>query len=251
MHFLESRPLVVPQVEARSIAVLVSDSKGIRLEQIREDTSLPLIFLYKKGATTKDLVDLLIQEFPRLTKGHKPVTVYFWGGTCDITEKQGKYINIRGKVTDTVSSVVKELHRAKDFILGNNCRIKFIGIPIYLVSLYNDIKGHRNPTVFLDSDKEVEVQVDLLNTHIEQINQGLGRNTLKFNADLRDCRRGKKRYFFELLSDGLHPGHLLSQKWLRRLELDIIRECYTPCDALEVDEQEFLSFQHGEQGRKH
>ena len=109
-------------------------------------------------------------------------------------------------------------------MLSHNCRIKFIGVPIYLVSLYNDVK----PTVFLDSDKEVELQVDLLNKHIEEINTQLGRNTLKFNADLRDTRRGKKRHYFELLPDGVHLSHLLAQKWLRRLELDIVRECYLP-----------------------
>lgn len=92
----------------------------------------------------------------------------------------------------------------------------------------------------------MESQVDLLNQHIEQINLQLGRNTLKFNADLRDTRRGKKRYFFELLPDGLHPGCFLAQRWLQRLELDIVRECFPPKDTVEVDEQEFLAFQQNE-----
>lgn len=33
-------------------------------------------------------------------------------------------------------------------------------------------------------------------------------------------------FFFEFLPDGLHPGFLLAQKWFRRLELDIVRDCY-------------------------
>lgn len=247
MHFLETRPLVVPPEEVRSVPVLFSDSKGARLQQVQENKSSPLVFVCKRGASTKELVDLLIQKLPILLQEHKKsVTVYFWGGTCDITKKQGKYINIRGKSTDILPAVVQELHRAKDFVLRHNCRIKFVGVPIYLISLYNDIKGHQNPTVFLNSDSEVESQVDLLNKHIEQINIQLGRNTLKFNADLRDTRRGKKRYFFELLPDGLHPSLLLAQKWLRRLELDIVRECFTPIDTLEVDDQEFLAFEQNE-----
>lgn len=72
-----------------------------------------------------------------------------------ITKKQGKYIQIRGKATDVIPAILEKLHRAKDFVLSQNCRIKFIGVPIYLVALYNDVKGHRNPTVFLDADKEV------------------------------------------------------------------------------------------------
>lgn len=127
------------------------------------------------------------------------------------------------------------------FIPSQNCRIKFLVVPVYPVSLYNDIKGQKNPTLFLDSETEVESQANFLNQHIEQINLQLGRNTLKFNADLRDIRRGKKRYFFELLPDRLHPGCLLAQKWLQRLELDIVKECYPPKDTVEVDEQEFLA----------
>lgn len=131
-----------------------------------------------------------MQKLPLLLQEYKKVlTVYFWAGTCDITQKQGKYIQIRGKTTDVIQAIVEELHRAKDFVLSQNCRIKFIGVPVYLVSLYNDVKGHRNPTVFLDSNTEMESQVDLLNQHIEHTNLQLGRNTLKFNADLRDTRR--------------------------------------------------------------
>lgn len=47
--------------------------------------------------------------------------------------------------------------------------------------------------------------------------------------------------FFELLPDRLHPGCLLAQKWLQRLERDIVKECYPPKDTVEVDEQEFLA----------
>lgn len=193
MRFLESRPILIPQEDALSIPVLLSDSKGVRLEQDHEN-HLPLVFLCKSGASTKELVDLLLQKLPLLLQEYKKaITVYFWGGTCDITKKQGKYIQIRGKATDVIPAIVEELHRAKDFVLSQNCRTKFLGVPVSLVSLYNGIKGHRNPTVFLDADTELESLVDLLNQHIEQINLQLGRNTLKFIVDLRDTRRGKKR----------------------------------------------------------
>lgn len=80
----------------------------------------------------------------------------------------------------------------------------------------------------------MESPVDLVNEHIELINLQLGKNTLKFNADLRDSRREKKRYFFELLPGGLHPGYFLARKRLRRLELDVVRECYPPKDTVKL-----------------
>lgn len=85
VRFLESRPTVIPQEEARRIPVVLSDSKGARLEQAQENNS-PLVFLCKRGASTKELVDLLLQKLPLLLQEYKKViTVYFWGGTCDIT----------------------------------------------------------------------------------------------------------------------------------------------------------------------
>ena len=85
-----------------------------------------------------------------------------------LLKKQGKLIDVRGKLGDIIPAVIRNLKRAKDFVLSHYCRIKFIRVPIYLVSLYNDVKGHLNPLVFHYSDKEVEFQVDLLNKHIEE-----------------------------------------------------------------------------------
>ena len=156
--------------------------------------------LCKRGGSSKELVELLEHKLPVLLQEYKtPFTVYFLGGTCDITKKQGKFIDIRGRSRDIIPAVIRNLHRAKNFVLSHNYRVKFIGVPIYLVSVYNDVKGHLNTTVFLNSDKEVEFQVDVLNKHIEEINTQLGscRNTLKFNADLRDTIvEGKRGIIF-------------------------------------------------------
>ena len=225
----------------------MSDSKAARLEAVRRDSATPLIFLYKKGARTKHLVELLKSELPRIiSEHHKTAVVYFWSGTCDITKKNKRYIELRKAGDKIPRSIYKHFVRAKDFVLSLGCRIKFIGVPIYLVTLYNDIKGHINPVKFLDQDEEVEKQVNIVNNYIVSLNQELSRYTLKFNADLRDNRHKSKKYFFELLEDGLHPGELLSRKWLRRLELDIVSECYRIADTIEIDQQEYLAFENEE-----
>lgn len=89
--FLESRPILIPQEDARSIPVLLSDSKGVRLERLHENY-LPLFFLCKSGASTKELVDLLLQKLPLLVQAYKKViTVYFWGSTCDQTPREEQH----------------------------------------------------------------------------------------------------------------------------------------------------------------
>ena len=109
--------------------------------------------------------NLLLFTTNNKTIEHNPITVYFWDGTCNITKKQCKCIDIRGKSGDIIPVVIRNLHRASDFVFNRYCKIKFIGVLFYFVSLYYDFKGHLNPTICLDSDKEVEFQVDLLNKH--------------------------------------------------------------------------------------
>ena len=94
--------------------------------------------------------------------------------------------------------------------------------------------------------------MDLLNQEIESLNQSIGVYTLKFNADLRDARHHIKDYYFELLEDGLHPDTLLSQKWLRRLQIDVVKECFTVAaeDILDiyVNPSELFEFEQTENG---
>lgn len=79
MRFLESRPILIPHEDARSIPVLLSDSKGVRLEQLHEN-HLPLVFLCKSGASTKELVDVLLQKLPLLLQEYKKaITKLFLG----------------------------------------------------------------------------------------------------------------------------------------------------------------------------
>lgn len=70
-------PILIPQEDARSIPVLLFDSKGVTLEQLHENHS-PLVFLCKSGDSTKELVDLLFQTLPLLLQEYKKaITVYF------------------------------------------------------------------------------------------------------------------------------------------------------------------------------
>ena len=93
----------------------------------RKEIPTTCLFM-QKGDSSKELVELLEHKLPLFLQDYKnPITVYFWGGTCDITKKQGKYIDIRGKSGDIILTVIRNLHRAKDFVLSHNCRIKELG----------------------------------------------------------------------------------------------------------------------------
>ena len=157
----------------------------------------------------------------------KPVIVYFWSGTCDLSVKRGKYINYNPN-HNIVNDIITYYQEACEFVSQfEGCKIKFIGQPIYLISLYNDVQGHMRPTDILEADEIIEQRVDLLNQEIESLNQSIGVYTIEFNADLRDAMHHITYYYFELLEGGLNPDTLLSQKWLRRLQIDVVKECFT------------------------
>lgn len=52
-----------------------------------------------------------------------------------------------------------------------------------------------------------------------------------------------QKYLKENPLDGLHSKRLLAQKWLRRLQFDIIKECWVNNEAfaIHVDPQELQS----------
>lgn len=246
--FLSRNPLSLPNKNNIFVPVLLSDSKAARLAELPQELSIE--FLYKRGASTSDCFKLLQRKFCELqSRYNKPLFVYVWCGTCDITKKTaGRYIDI-SDCSNFPSGLLHLFGQIKTFVLTRGGRIKFIGVPCYSVSLYNLHKGHPAPNSFTASDIEVVNRVAAINRGIAVLNNALGKTTLKFNADLVKSRakKGKPRnsYNFSLLSDGLHPGQLLSRKWLRKLSLDIIKECYPsehPANTIAIDQQEYLAF---------
>ncbi|MES9881507.1 MAG: hypothetical protein ABW185_11560 [Sedimenticola sp.] len=245
--YLDKHPLVVPTSENTHIAILLSDSKAARLQAVDTGQEFPLEYLYQKGKNTESLVKLLDKNLKIITEKHgKPPVVYVWAGTCDITTKTTHpYINIKQIGDVSPAEVIRQYEKAKTRTLSSGGKIKFIGLPIYSVSEYNRVKGHPEWAQFVGSDREVERQIEYLNEKIVELNADVARHTLKFNADLRDLRhKNKPTYYYDLLEDGLHPGKLLSEKWLRKLKIDITRECYAqPGDAITVDPQEYVQFE--------
>ena len=242
--YLERHKLNVPEKERKYISVLLSDSKGNRLQQA-DNKDIDIEYLCFPGATTGDAFQQLKQKISQLiVKHNKPALVYVWLGTCDITYKVKGKIEIRHWNSEC-EHIIEKYKNIRDFLVKEGCRVKFIGLPVYSVTKYNQFRGGRSENQGAQ-DSEVIRQITKLNQSILEINSELGRNTLKFNCDLViSRRRGKISYNYSLLQDGLHPGYLLSQKWLRKLQLDIVGEVFE-CDnstEFSVDPQELLEFQ--------
>ncbi|MES9881976.1 MAG: hypothetical protein ABW185_13950 [Sedimenticola sp.] len=211
--------------------------------------NFPIEYLYRKGATTSECLELLQSKLPEIEeKYQKPALVYVWTGTCDITRKsksnRGKVV-VRSSGDKTINSVIQKYREILTFVLKRGGRVKFVGVPTYSVTLYNRHRNPRNTSSEAEADIEVDRQVRLLNSKIEELNKEIGRNTLKLNADLIKSRNHRNTVSFHLLEDGLHPGVTLARKWLRRIQLDIVREAFTSTsneDQIVIDPQEIAAF---------
>lgn len=247
-NFLVRRPLQFPSREQSFLPVLLSDSKGKRLQGLPDNAKLPIQYLCQSGATTSDCYKLLQNSLPHLEVKHgKPVFVYVWTGTCDITKRvSGGKIQVRSYQNTQVDRIVQIYSQIVQLVLKRGGRVKFIGIPSYSVTKYNQYKSGTLSTSE-DQDQEVLRQVSLLNQHICRLNDSLGVVTLKFNADLVKSHKNKNTINFNLLLDGLHQTELLGKKWLRKLQLDTTKTCYyTDVDSVSIDPQELLGFELNE-----
>lgn len=245
-NYLRENPLDIPQQASDRFAVLLSDSQGIKLENVNTGRTLPLKFLCHKGWQSETAVDNAIRELDALIEAEKkPVVLYIWLGTCDITKRisySKGFIDKRYEgIGEATEKILVQYTRIKEFIFQKQGTIKFICVPPYSVSAYNKDRRHKHPEKFFDSDNFVKQEVQLLNRKIEELNTSLGRNTLKFQTDIIKTRSGNRQSInYHLLRDGLHPKRILAKKWLRRLQLDVCKECWLDKEtfSVHVDPQE-------------
>lgn len=255
VQYLDKNPLIIPDRDSDKFALLLSDSQGKCLQKLHSNSKLPVQFLCTPGARTQSAFEKAKAELERiLSDQNKPVVVYVWLGTCDITEKishRKGWIDVRYATEgEATRKIIKQYHKLQEFVFSKQGTVKFITIPTYSSVLYNKNKNHKQPDKFERSDKKISSEVNKLNEQIIELNNSLGRNTLQFHRDIIKNRPNKNKnkpsretVNWHLLKDGLHPNKVLARKWLRRLELDIVSECWSDPDfvSLRVDPQEAQS----------
>lgn len=88
--------------------ILVSDSKGFTIRNNYKG-QFPVELWCHAGAKTKFLVDQIEIQIEPALRYHKNIVFYLWSGTCDITQKAGKFISLKCSNSDqVVDNLVKE-----------------------------------------------------------------------------------------------------------------------------------------------
>ena len=231
-------------------AILVSDSKGycLRNNYPRPNSPFDFELWCETSADCKTLVDIIEARIQKGIRRHRKIVIYFWGGTCDITEKVDDLLKLREKVDDTaLSNILEQLHRAINIVEQHKgAEIKFIGIPTISIIAWNKRKGQIDTDSLLDQENQVARQVELLNREIVTLNNSLNQNSILLNKALDRSRKksgqpARHSLKLSLLKDGVHPGRFLSLHWTRILIKDTFYKCYreTPKqqieDVLQID----------------
>ena len=234
--------------------ILLSDSKGYTLERHCPHKEFPQFVLWcKRGARSKDLVDIASRKIGPALRRFRHITIYVWIGTCDITERTDDNppkIKLRYETeSDCLSEISTQYKRLIDIVNSyEGAVLKFVELPMICTQAYNKSQGNAES---LSVDKKISGWVRSINLYIRELNRDLNQNTLHFSADCVRNRKGsdlQPRYSVKasVLEDGVHPTQLTSLLWVKKLLIDAKKHCYgaDPSDELELmvpaDELELL-----------
>ena len=198
---------------------IFGDSKVGYLKRESGTSLQQLQFIYRGGATSSDnsLKRIL---FSKIKHVRQP-TVLVWFGTCELTVKTGKYINIVDEVQTKIEQIIESYKKLKLEVatINRQSRVLFIECPYISAQQWNHYKGDIDESRYQEVDYELEQAVNSLNDKINEINQSA---TPRLSQDLiastkKKDQRTKYKVNYKLLVDGVHPSGVLSKLWIRKL----------------------------------
>ena len=168
--------------------VILTDSKGRYLRKVpdkRDQTERKIQWLGRSGFNLTNAVDLLSSKKIRsLLRFHNCVHLYIWIGTCDLTSKGRKFIDLRKPTKKTLQVLCRNLDIIKSRCLAHGVQLTFIQIPYYSIQHWNERKGHDNPSIYKENDKRLTQLVNKANDHINCLNNEIYSYSPKLNQDL-------------------------------------------------------------------
>jgi len=214
--------------------VILIDSKARYLEQEVISTSeKKLQWWYAGSATANDQLRYLKDNLEIKLHRHPRILLYIWVGTCNLTRKNGDFIELKPRDNLAVHELTKTIYAfVSDF---PTVKLSFLELPYYSIFHWNAYKKHPTPGEFKNDDFLLMDQIGQINSFIRETNILLRKYSPKFNCDLQNCRKdrfehveGDSRYtlkFYNFFLDGIHPCPALARLWLLRICELAQRDC--------------------------
>ena len=213
---------------------LLTDSKGKYLldhiQKIEKIAHVSILHDCQSGRRLFHGFNWLQQNRDLLRKFETSIILAIWLGTCDLTCKRGKSLALRHSTDeDCYDYVRRQIERYLQFFAWYpQLRVVFLTIPPYSIVRW-DKSRHIPVTDQTKSDDLVLYhRICLINDFIIQCNDRRGVQSPVFKLDLLNDRKraGKevrKSITFRQYLDGVNPGELLAEVWLKRIvEMTVI-----------------------------
>ena len=137
--------------------VILSESKGKYLQRVltrTDPTEQKIKFLGRSGFTSSNTVKFLtVKKLKSIVKFNNCVHIYVWVGTCDLTAKGKRFIDLRKPTKKTLHVLCSNLELIKNRCISCGIKVTFLQIPYYSIQFWNRNKGHENPDIFSENDK--------------------------------------------------------------------------------------------------
>lgn len=237
--YIKSHPVIRPLNRKSRTLIVVSDSKGSRLENVAglSHPENEIIWKSKGGRNSFQAANFIEENLEFFIDRYGPILLAVWTGTCDLTQfipqkhfisrpKRRRYIDLSNvTVSDIVSQYQRILSLASRY--GSAVKVVFLECPQYSIKIWNKGQGHLDSESFSVNTEILLNRIENLNREIQRLNNASNITAPKFGLDLLKSRKSNKSYSstkvsFSLLKDGIHPDVTLSKYWLRRIVLSLL-----------------------------
>jgi len=216
--------------------ILIADSKGNYLKQHSDLISsfgYNVDFVCRGGARFSDYYAWLENNLYRKVHQYTNIVLYIWLGTCDLTQKHGKFIKLRHLRDDiAVNCIKQQIDKYIAFVSHfPSVKIVFLEIPPYSIQEWNKSRGHLNPQECIQQDLILYERISILNEYIRCINSTAGVSSPRYKLDLLRYRKPKGEtnqrvsLNFRFYRDGIHPDYYLARCWMKRLVARVFCDC--------------------------
>lgn len=229
------KPSIDNPPRMRLVPIILSDSKG---RYLRRQSTLPLEHdivwcdQFNEGGRTSDLgLEWVKSNFEKWGTKYKDFFLFVWLGTCNFCTKNNKYISLKENISREAAKIISDLRQISELGSAHNFPVLLLEIPVFCIQEWNRVHGHKSPADFKEQDELLHQSIQVVNEEIRKINLDKGKVSPLFNLDLRRKRKSssvssRRYYSFAQYVDGIHPNHLLSKYWLRKISEVVRVECY-------------------------
>lgn len=230
-----SKLRVDPLIAPLRTPVLLSDSKGFYLkDQVTINPERFLEFWGDRGDSADDCLHFLRTHLSDEVERLGQISLFIWIGTCDLTIKTGKYIDVSSHDSSSAYKLIEKLKQIYLFVrhFKESVRLTFLQIPVYSIYEWNSKYG-RDWDNYQAKDVILHKNISIVNNYISDLNRILNvAVSPQFSEDLQKSKKKnpsskiKYSYAFDMYTDGIHPSPVLAKLWLTRLCKLVHDTCY-------------------------